>query len=334
MLKIYVIHENRQWTAPLLAALEAQGLPYEDWFLDHGALDLSKPPPEGVFYNRMSASSHTRDHRFAPEYTAAVLAWLESHGRRVINSSRALQLEVSKVAQYATLERHGVRTPVTIAVVGKHELLSAAQQFEDAFITKHNRAGKGLGVRLFEHAHELHDYIDSPEFEEPIDGITLLQEYIHAPAPFITRCEFVDSRFLYAVRVDTSDGFLLCPADECQIDGVHCPTVATSKFEIIPGFDDSIIHAYEKVLNDNDIHIAGIEFIVDADGTKYTYDINTNTNYNPAAEKSAGRSGMDAIATFLGRELTNLGCMMDLSAAQIRTVISRPPLNGTVMVRN
>ena len=288
MQKIYVIHENPVWTAPLLSALDAQGLPYEDWFLDEGKLDLSAPPPEGVFYNRMSASSHTRDHRYAPEYTAAALAWLEGHDRRVINSGRALQLEVSKVAQYSALESHGVRTPRTIAVVGRQNLLSAAQAFDGEFITKHNRAGKGLGVRLFAGVRELASYIDGPEFEPPVDGITLLQEYIRSPEPFITRVEFVGGKFLYAVRVDTSDGFLLCPADECQDDGAYCPTLPTSKFRILHEFDDPIVERYEAVLRDNDVHIAGIEFIVDAEGTKFTYDINTNTNYNAQAEARAG----------------------------------------------
>ena len=307
MSRIHVIHENPEWTEPLLTSLSAQGLPYEDWLLDEGALDLSESPPEGVFYNRMSASSHTRGHRYSPEYTAAVLSWLEGHGRRVINSGRALQLEVSKVAQYATLERHGVRTPRTIAVVGTKALAASAAKIGSPFITKHNRAGKGLGVRLFHDVRELENYVNSTDFEEPVDGITLIQQYIQAPEPIITRCEFVGGRFLYAVEVDTSDGFLLCPADECQGDGAFCPTVPRSKFRILHDLDDPIIEAYEQVLRDNDIQIAGIEFIVDAAGTKYTYDINTNTNYNSAAEKAAGRSGMAAIATYLGKELAEAG---------------------------
>ena len=53
----------------------------------------SAPPPEGVFYNRMSASSHTRGHTYAPEYAAAVIEWLERHGRTVVNGRRALQLD-------------------------------------------------------------------------------------------------------------------------------------------------------------------------------------------------------------------------------------------------
>ena len=307
MSRIHVIHENPEWTEPLLNALAAQGLPYEDWLLDGGALDLSEPPPEGIFYNRMSASSHTRGHRYSPEYTAAVLSWLEGHGRRVINPSRALQLEVSKVAQYATLERNGIRTPRTIAVVGKENLVTAAGKIGTPFITKHNRAGKGLGVRLFHGLGELEAYVTGADFEEPIDGITLIQEYIQSPEPMITRCEFIGSKFLYAVEVDTSDGFLLCPADECQTDGAYCPTLLKSKFSILKEFDDPIIEAYEALLRDNDIHIAGIEFIVDADGNKYTYDINTNTNYNPAAEQVADRSGMEAIAAYLGEELEKQG---------------------------
>ncbi len=57
----------------------------------------------------------------------------------------------------------------------------------------------------------------------------------------------------------------------------------------------------------NNIHVAGIEHIVDEQGTIYTYDINTNTNYNPRAEGRAGRSGMRAIAELLNGELPATG---------------------------
>ncbi|MEE4110621.1 MAG: alpha-L-glutamate ligase [Halieaceae bacterium] len=307
MARIHVIHENPEWSAPLFAALEELALPFENWFLAEGRLDLASAPPEGVFYNRMSASSHTRGHRFSPEDTAAVLAWLEGHGRRVLNPSRALQLEVSKVAQYAALAACGIRTPRTIAVVGKGQLAEAAREVGAPFITKHNRAGKGLGVRLFQSAEELEAHVAGPSFEEPIDGITLIQQYIAAPEPFITRCEFVGQQFMYAVRVDTSDGFLLCPADECQDeDATVCPATSAAKFEIIDGVDEGLIASYERLLRANDIHVAGIEFIVDREGQPYTYDINTNTNYNPRAETAAGRSGMRTIAAYLGQELRRL----------------------------
>ncbi len=306
MPKIYVIHENKEWTEPLKRQLRTLGLPFEEWFLHRGQLDLSAPPPFGVFYNRMSASSHTRNHRYAVEHTAAVLAWLEGHGRRVINSSRALQLEISKVAQYAALNSYGIRTPRTVATVGQEEILTAAQSFEGPFITKHNRGGKGLGVRLFQNTDALQTYVDGTEFEPPIDGITLVQQYIAAPQPFITRCEFVGGQFLYAVRVDTSDGFLLCPADECQTRDVFGLEVPTSKFQIVKGFDHPLLDRYRRFLADNETQIAGIEFILDKNGEPYTYDINTNTNYNPTAESVAGVSGMRSIAEYLGDQLAEV----------------------------
>src|SRR6202043_1935175 len=123
---IHVIHENPDWLEPLARALDAEALPWRDWFLDRGTFDLSRPPPEGVFYNRMSASSHTRDHRYAAELTGGVLAWLQLHRRRVVNNHRALQLEISKMAQYAALAEQGIRTPHTIAAVGRDHIVAAA----------------------------------------------------------------------------------------------------------------------------------------------------------------------------------------------------------------
>ena len=41
-----------------------------------------------------------------------------------------------------------------------------------------------------------------------------------------------------------------------------------------------------------------------SDGERVVYDVNTNTNYNAEAEQAAGKSGMGAIAQYLGRLLT------------------------------
>ena len=309
MNKIYVIHENDAWVEPLRAAFAELGLPYAEWFLDQGVLDFSSAPPDGVFYNRMSASSHTRGHRYAPEYTAAVLAWLEQHDRRIVNNGRALQLEVSKIAQYAALARYGIRTPRTSAAVGRQQIVDAARGFSGSFITKHNRAGKGLGVRLFHEHAALQQYVESDAFEDSVDGITLIQEYIRAPEPCITRVEFVGGKFLYAVRVDTTLGFELCPADVCQVGDAFCPVgdippaAAAPRFRIVNDFSHAIVGRYERFLASNGIGISGIEFIVDGAGELYTYDVNTNTNYNSAAEAEAGLYGMRAIARYLGDEL-------------------------------
>jgi hypothetical protein len=306
--KVIVIHENSEWTIHLTNRLVELGVPYEEWHLDQGVLDLTTEPPEGIFYSRMSASSHTRGHRYAPEYASQVLAWLEAHGRKVHNGTRALELEVSKVKQYLELNKHGVSTPKTIAAVGKEHILEAASTFEGRpFITKHNRAGKGLGVQLFHSIEALKAYVEGPSFEEPVDGITLIQEYILSPESYITRCEFVGGEFVYAVRVDTSEGFELCPADACQIGDLFCPAgeevEEKPKFQVVDGFNDPIIEKYKKVLEANNISVAGIEFIRNEQGEIFTYDINTNTNYNSDAEAKAGKFGMLELAKFLQEEL-------------------------------
>src|SRR6266481_663368 len=276
MTHIHVIHENAAWLAPLVAAFDRRRLPWREWFLDRGVFDLSQPPPQGAFYNRMSASSHTRDHRYAAERTAAVLAWLERHGRRVVNGSRALDLEISKARQYAALEAAGIRTPDTVVVAGKELLAEAARRHFGGgpFIVKPNRGGKGLGVRLFHSPGAFADYLDGPDYEPPVDGLHLLQQYVRAPVPLITRAEFIGGQFMYAVEVDSSEGFELCPADACAVGDAFCPAgdEPPAKFTIIDHIDPALRQSYEAFLAANAIGVAGIEFISDADGTVYTYD--------------------------------------------------------------
>jgi len=309
--KIYVIHENDEWVEPLRKELQEINAPFEEWHLGKRNVDHLDKPPQGVFYNRMSASSHTRGHRYAPEYTAVVLNWLEKNKRRVINNSRALSLEVSKSLQYKELENFGIKTPKTIYCSNKESILKSANIFRKPFITKHNRGGKGLGVKLFNNKKELDSYVSGKDFELSIDGITLLQEYIDAHPKVIIRAEFVNSKFLYAVEVDASEGFELCPAcpedqDEIpqkQIAGEFCPTTG-NKFKILKNYKkNALIENYEKFITINGIEIAGIEYIIDKNGTIYTYDINTNTNYNSQAEKSSEIRGMQSIAKFLKEEL-------------------------------
>src|SRR5258708_19834194 len=108
---IHVIHENAAWLEPLAKALDAERLPWRDWFLDHGVFDLSRPPPEGVFYNRMSASSHTRDHRYSAELTASILAWLAGHGPRLVNRPPAPDPGIRQPRPYPPLPTPRIPTP-------------------------------------------------------------------------------------------------------------------------------------------------------------------------------------------------------------------------------
>ena len=336
---VYILHENAEWLPPLLTALDAEGVPHVEWMLSDGSIDLNQAPPQGVFWSRLSASSHTRGHPFAKEYARAVLRWLEAHGRRVINGSRVAELEVSKVAQFLELTLAGFEVPATVAVFGRDDLSTRARELEPPFITKHNQGGKGLGVRLFDSHDQFDEYVTGDEFELPADGITLLQDYVVAAQPFITRAEFVGGRFLYAVRVDTSAGsFELCPADACVVpvtvpglapavcvvpDG-SATTDGAAAAESAEGLGSVVLTApaplfslrtdvtaqhplivrLEAFLAAHQIEVAGVEFIETASGRLVTYDVNTNTNYNPDVEAgldSAG--GARSVARFLATEL-------------------------------
>jgi len=307
MAQVYVLHENPLWLPPLAQAFDDAGLPWTEWFLDVGTFDLSSPPPEGVFYNRMSASSHTRNHRYSAELTASVLAWLKRWGRRVINGPQVLDMEISKVRQYAELERYGIVTPRTVFVSGRDQIVPAAERYFSGqpVILKPNRGGRGVGVQLFRTIESLATYVNSDDYEPPVDGLNLLQEYIIAPETVITRAEFINGRFLYAVEVDTSEGFQLCP---CESRPTEAPR---DKFTIVDGIPEYLLKGLEKFLAGSGIDIAGIEFITDTNGRLFVYDVNTNTNYNADAEKRGGRTGTDrsgpgAVAAFLGAELAQV----------------------------
>lgn len=309
---VYVIHENEEWLVPLRAALAAEGIPWVDWFVHEGHLDLDAAAPAGVFYNRMSASSHTRDHRYAAELTAQLLAWLQGHGRRVVNGRRALQLEVSKFEQYLALRAHGIATPATIAASGREDILAAARALgHTPFILKPNRGGKGLGVQLFDDEAALARWLDG--LADPgafsLDGIALLQEYVRPANGCITRVEFIGGRYYYAVEVDASGGFELCPADACEVGEAFCPAPGAQpkqKFRLAAAApDEDFLGRLQRFFQANDAEIAAAEFVADAQGRRFVYDVNMNTNYNQQAELEAGgeRRAMRAVARFLGREL-------------------------------
>ncbi len=300
-MKIYVLHENDEWLPPFADALDAEGVAWEPWFLDGGVIDLTTPPPEGVFYSRMSASSHTRDHARAKDHTRSVLSWLEAWGRRVVNGRRVLELEMSKVDQLTALAAAGLRVPRTLAVVGTDQLVEQARRFPSPFVTKHNQGGKGLGVQRFDHGDAVADALASGDVQEPADHTWLLQEYVEPAGGFITRVEIVGGEFLYALAADTSHGFELCPADACQVHDAFCPSGehAARIFSLREGFADQIVGRYLRFCASLGIEIAGVEFIETADGRRVTYDVNTNTNYNAVVDAQAGRSGAVEVARFL-----------------------------------
>ena len=126
---IYIIHENDEWLIPLRESFKKIKVPYKEWHMNKVNIDLKRPAPSGVFYNRMSASSHSRGHRYAPEKTRDLLKWLEKDKKRVINNSRALELEISKIEQYKELDKFNIKFPKTLSTKNKDELIERSKEF-------------------------------------------------------------------------------------------------------------------------------------------------------------------------------------------------------------
>jgi glutathione synthase/RimK-type ligase-like ATP-grasp enzyme len=305
---VHVLFENESWLPPLVRALEVRGVAYETHFVDGGVLDLAVPPPHGIFVNRMSPSAHTRGHQGGVVYVKEILGWLEAHGRRVINGSEAFALELSKVRQDVTLRSAGIDTPHTVAVIGRDRLRAAARRIPTPFITKHNQGGKGLGVRLFRELDAFDAYVESSDFLDSPDGVTLLQQYVEPREPFVTRVEIVGGEFLYAIRSSTENGFELCPADTCAPDAAFCPVGGTGTFALRPEIErnDPLVQAYIAYTRRHGLDVAGIEFVEDREGHRYTYDVNANSNYNGTVESEHGLDGMGAIAELCAAELATL----------------------------
>ncbi len=305
IMKAWILYENEDWLPPLTAALESRSIPFELVFVDGGALCMTQPPEPGVYVNRMSPSSHTRGHQGGVRFMREYLAYLEAHDRRVINGSRAFELEVSKVKQDIALRRHGIRTPHTVGVVGRDRLIEHARAMPVPFITKHNQGGKGLGIRLFTSHDGFEAYVRGGDLEDDPGGVFLLQQYIEPPEPFITRVEIVDGIFQYAIKSNTEMGFQLCPADACAVGDEFCPTAEDSRFTLREDFtaDDPLVASFIALMKDYQLDLAGIEFVEDRDGLRYVYDVNGTTNYNGDVEAEHGLSGMGSLADLIARNL-------------------------------
>ncbi len=290
---------------PLREALAARGVPFEEHFTAGGILDLARELPDGVYLNRMSPPSHTRGHQAGVVYTRELLGLLEASGRRVINGSRAFALELSKLQQDAALRAAGILTPHTVGVVAA-DAREAARQIEAPFITKHNQGGKGLGVRRFRSHDAFGAFVDEGGLESGSpDGIVVLQQYLEPAEPFITRVEIVDGAFLYAIRSSTERGFELCPADACDAGDACRPVGEVGRFSLADELsaEDPLVQQYIAFLAANQLDLAGIEFVTDAEGRRWTYDVNGTTNCNGAVEEAHGFHGMGAIAALAEREL-------------------------------
>ncbi len=284
-----IFYEHPDWFRPLFAELDSRGINYLKLDASCHSYDPAAASTDfSLFFNRMSASAYLRGNGQGIFFTHSYLAHLEAAGVRVVNGSRAFELETSKARQLQLFRSLGLPFPKTRVVNCMDEVLAAASQIGFPLLVKPNIGGRGAGIARFDSIEQLHTAIDEAKLELGIDQIALVQELIPARNGHITRVETLGGKFLYAIDIfTTGENFNLCPAEICQIESVpaflegqlsDAPKVGLKVQRSTP--PRSIIEATEKIVAAAGIDVGGVEYITDdRDGRAVFYDINALSNF-------------------------------------------------------
>lgn len=304
---IGILYENEAWLAPLFASLDAAELPYERVFANEQSFDPAANAPEwSLAVNKVSPSSYVRGHLPSIAFARQFLPFLEERQVPVVNGTNAFRLETSKALQLLLLDRLGVRAPRARVVNDPGRLVEAARGLRFPVIVKPNVGGSGALMRRFESPEQLAVEASAGVDLGP-DGTALVQEYLEPEDGTITRVEFLDGEYLYAIRItnDRQADFNLCPADICQTDFDNCvvdaPVKRQLKIEAVTPPAD-VVRDVLRVAREGGLDVGGVEYLVAArDGLPYVYDINALSNFVTDAERMVGFDPHARFARYLGR---------------------------------
>lgn len=309
-----IYYEHPDWFAPLFRELDRRGLPHVGIRPGEEIFEVGRSGvPFGTLFNRMSPSAHLRGHERGIFFAGHYLEHLEERGVRTINGARAFRLETSKRRQLALLDRMGLPYPRTRVVHAPERAPAAAQALRFPVVVKPNVGGSGAGIARFESAADLEEAVDEGRVEAGIDGTLLVQEYVEPAGGSIVRVEFLDRRFLYAIRVYAEDDdFNLCPADLCRpgadaaADLASCPVDAEALGLRVEGYvpPTRVIEAVERIARTAGIDVGGVEYVEDArSGEVRFYDINVLSNFVTDAPRVVGFDPWERLGDFLEGEV-------------------------------
>ncbi|MEM7164442.1 MAG: hypothetical protein AAF581_03205 [Planctomycetota bacterium] len=299
-----ILFENRDWQTDLLDHFERRGIPYEAIELRDAAFLLDEPDRCPIYLNRVSPSSYLRGNGPAIGFASTFLEALDAHRVRVINGASSFRLEVSKSSQHLLLRRLGVRTPATIVFNNRDSILELSRSFPFPAILKPDTGGSGALIRRVENREELAQLLDSDEDLFGPGHLLLLQEYIDSEQGTVTRLEFVDGELVYAMQVQPTNTYNLCPANTCVRRPANTTTGAAPKVEFAHFADigaDAIAQARE-IIREARLDVGGVEFIETRSGDRCYYDINATSVYRDDVSQAAGVDGFDMLCDFVERE--------------------------------
>lgn len=305
-LDLVVLYEHPEWQQPLFQALDHRGVAYGAYDLKSASFSELDPVQAPLYFNQASPSAYVRGNAHAVPFTLALLRHLEAYGARVLNGSRAFELEVSKSAQAALLRRLEVDHPRTVAFSAV-EALRARDDLHWPAMLKPEQGGSGARMHLVGSLAELEALLaERPDLWLP-DNLLLLQEYVpHDPDRGIVRLEFLGGELLYAMRVISHGRFNLCPSEFCnpaapESGPAHQVDVNPDlpvEFHPYPEVPRQAVETGRRIFEAAHLDVGGIEYI-ETDGRRVFYDINANSNLRRPVAAAFGFDPFERVVDFL-----------------------------------
>ena len=307
--RIGIFYEHPEWFKPFFKTLDEHSLDYEKIHAGFHRFDPLAKPPYSVVINRVSSSSYLRGHGQAIFYSKAFIGYLEENGVRVINGSRATEIETSKALQLVLFTKLDLKFPKAIVVNHASQIIDAAKSIGFPLAVKPNIGGSGAGIIRFNSMPALEEAIEANAIQLGIDETALVQEFISVRGGHINRVETLNGKFLYAIKVyTTGESFNLCPAEICQVPeqpvamGEACVITAVKKGLKVEAFTPTaeVINAVESIVREAKIDVGGIEYMVDdRTGDILYYDINALSNFIADAENIIGFNPFENLVDFI-----------------------------------
>jgi len=295
--KIAIFYEHPQWFNPMFAEFDRRGIVYDRLLAYAHQFDPAvRKSPYALVVNRMSPSAFTRGYQNAIAYTLQYLAYLDDIGANVMHGYETYTYEFSKARQLSLLDSLGVRYPKARAINHPAQAFSAAEGLQFPIVTKVNIGGSGAGIIRYDTPEALGAAAESNQIDFGFDGIALVQEFLPARDNHIVRVEVLDGKFLYAIKVNLSDTFNLCPADYCATDEEG------NEQRMIEGYTppQQMIETVERITAAAGIEVGGVEYLInDRDGEAYYYDINALSNFVADAPNLIGFDPFPRLVDFL-----------------------------------
>ncbi len=308
--RLGILHEHPTWQQPLFNALTDAGVPFARIDMKASAFSPYERPEFDLVFSQASPSGYVRGNGYAVSMAMSYLEQLEAWGIRVLNGSAAFRLEMSKIAQLRLLQRLGLDTPWTLAFNSVEGLRTYRGDLRFPAILKPNQGGSGARMAVIESLDHLQATLDADASYWSPDPVLLLQEKLEpsTPAAGIVRMEFVGGELLYAMRVLNTDGFNLCPSEDCNPvdgEGAACavPATAAPEFHPYPDPPTEAVEQATRLFAATGFDVGGLEYMECADGRRVFYDLNANSNLRRPIGLSMGFDPFERVAQFLQRTL-------------------------------